>query len=137
MSEIIVAVRKAVGADFCLGSRINGDEFTLGGNTLADSRADRRCAAAKLGLDYISVSVGGKFEDAVPKEGEVARSLHRLLRHPHHAALLDAGAGQHLPGRRHQAHAQRRRLHHPGHRRRPHPHGRTWPKTSCRRATWT
>ena len=69
MSEIIVAVREAVGADFCLGTRINGDEFTLGGSTLTDSRAVAlRCC--ELGLDYISVSVGGKFEDAVPKEGE-------------------------------------------------------------------
>jgi 2,4-dienoyl-CoA reductase-like NADH-dependent reductase (Old Yellow Enzyme family) len=25
---------------------------------------------AELGLDYISVSAGGKFEDAIPKEGE-------------------------------------------------------------------
>ena len=69
MGEIIQAVRAAVGGDFCLGCRINGDEFTLGGNSLLHSRKIAlRCA--ELGLDYISVSAGGKFEDAVPKEGE-------------------------------------------------------------------
>jgi len=69
MSEIIQACRQAVGNDFCLGCRINGDEFTLGGNTLTHSRQIAlRCA--ELGLDYVSVSAGGKFEDAVPKEGE-------------------------------------------------------------------
>ena len=69
MSEIIEQTRAAVGNDFCLGCRINGDEFTLGGNSLEQSRKIAlRCA--ELGLDYISVSAGGKFEDAVPKEGE-------------------------------------------------------------------
>jgi 2,4-dienoyl-CoA reductase-like NADH-dependent reductase (Old Yellow Enzyme family) len=69
MSEIIVACRAAVGDDFCLGCRINGDEFSLGGNTLIHSRQIAlRCA--ELGLDYVSVSAGGKFEDAVPEEGE-------------------------------------------------------------------
>jgi dimethylglycine catabolism A len=70
MSEIIVAVRKAVGDDFCLGCRINGDEFTLGGNTLLHS-TQIAVQCAKLGLDYISVTAGGKFEDAVLTEGEV------------------------------------------------------------------
>ena len=67
--EVVQTTRKAVGDDFVLGARINGDEFTLGGNTLEQSR---RIAVrlAQLGLDYISVSAGGKFEDAVPKEGE-------------------------------------------------------------------
>lgn len=69
MSEIIQAARAAVGDDYCLGCRINGDEFTLGGNTLVHSRQIAlRCV--ELGLDYVSVSAGGKFEDAVPKEGE-------------------------------------------------------------------
>lgn len=69
MTEIVEAVRQAVGNDFCVGCRINGDEFTLGGNTLLHSRQIAlRCA--ELGLDYISVSAGGKFEDAIPKEGE-------------------------------------------------------------------
>jgi 2,4-dienoyl-CoA reductase-like NADH-dependent reductase (Old Yellow Enzyme family) len=68
--EVVDASRKAVGADFVLGARINGDEFTLGGNTLQQSRSIA-LRLAELGLDYISVSAGGKFEDAVPKQGEV------------------------------------------------------------------
>lgn len=67
--EVVETARKAVGDDFVLGARINGDEFSLGGNTLMQSRRIA-LGLAGLGLDYISVSAGGKFEDAVPKEGE-------------------------------------------------------------------
>lgn len=67
--EVVLECRKAVGDDFVLGARINGDEFTLGGNSL-DQSCRIACRLAELGLDYISVSAGGKFEDAVPKEGE-------------------------------------------------------------------
>lgn len=67
--EIVEASRKAVGDDYVLGARINGDEFTLGGNTLEQSRS-LALRLAQLGLDYISVSAGGKFEDAIHIEGE-------------------------------------------------------------------
>ena len=67
--EVVEASRRAVGHDFVLGARINGDEFTLGGNTLAQS-IPIALRLAELGLDYISVSAGGRFEDAMPKEGE-------------------------------------------------------------------
>ncbi|SPF40722.1 NADH:flavin oxidoreductase [Syntrophobacter sp. SbD1] len=67
--EVVKASRKAVGAEFVLGARINGDEFTLGGNSLEQGRAIA-LRLAELGLDYISVSAGGKFEDALPREGE-------------------------------------------------------------------
>jgi len=67
--EVVEASRKAVGEDFVLGARINGDEFTLGGNTLQQSRSIA-LHLAELGLDYISVSAGGKFEDAAAKPGE-------------------------------------------------------------------
>jgi 2,4-dienoyl-CoA reductase-like NADH-dependent reductase (Old Yellow Enzyme family) len=52
-----------------LGARINGDEFTLGGNTLEQSRTIA-LKLAELGLDYISLTAGGKFEDAIRREGE-------------------------------------------------------------------
>ncbi|MHB8869478.1 MAG: oxidoreductase [Thermoleophilia bacterium] len=68
--EVVEATRRAVGDDFVLGARINGDEFTLGGNTLVDARAIAT-RLAELGLDYVSVSAGGKFEDALVIEGEV------------------------------------------------------------------
>ncbi|MDP2647511.1 MAG: NADH:flavin oxidoreductase [Desulfobacterales bacterium] len=67
--EVVDATRKAVGEDFVLGARINGDEFTIGGNSLEQSKQIARRLAG-LGLDYISVSAGGKFEDAVLKIGE-------------------------------------------------------------------
>jgi 2,4-dienoyl-CoA reductase-like NADH-dependent reductase (Old Yellow Enzyme family) len=67
--EVVKAGRKAVGDDFVLGARMNGDEFTAGGNTLKQTRLIA-LRLAEMGLDYISVSAGGKFEDAVPKEGE-------------------------------------------------------------------
>ncbi len=67
--EVVETTRKAVGNDYVLGARMNGDEFTLGGNSLEQGR---RIALrlAELGLDYISVSAGGKFEDAIPDAGE-------------------------------------------------------------------
>jgi len=67
--EVVNESRKAVGNDFVLGVRINGDEFTLGGNSLEQGR-EIALRLAELGLDYISVSAGGKFEDAILKEGE-------------------------------------------------------------------
>ena len=67
--EVVQAAREAVGNDFVLGARINGDEFTLGGNTLSHSRPIA-LRLAELGLDYISISAGGKFEDAISRTGE-------------------------------------------------------------------
>ena len=67
--KVMKAARQAVGEEYVLGARINGDEFTQGGNTLAQSRVIALCLA-ELGLDYISISAGGKFEDAIPRHGE-------------------------------------------------------------------
>ena len=67
--EVINAVRQAVGEEHVLGVRITGDEFSLGGNTLAQSRVIA-LRLAESGLDYISISAGGKFEDAIPRHGE-------------------------------------------------------------------
>ncbi|MCF8106697.1 MAG: NADH:flavin oxidoreductase [Desulfohalobiaceae bacterium] len=67
--EVLQAVRSSVGDDFVIGARINGDEFTTGGNSQAQSKPIA-LRLAELGLDYLSVSAGGRFEDAVPQEGE-------------------------------------------------------------------
>ena len=67
--EVVKATRKALGDDFTLGVRMNGDEFALGGNSLTQGKAIA-LRLAELGLDYISISAGGKCEDAVPVEGE-------------------------------------------------------------------
>jgi NADPH-dependent glutamate synthase beta subunit-like oxidoreductase/2,4-dienoyl-CoA reductase-like NADH-dependent reductase (Old Yellow Enzyme family) len=62
-TDVMLAARKAVGDDYPVGARILGEEFTKGGNTLLQSaRVGRRLAS--LGLDYISVSAGERFEDA-------------------------------------------------------------------------
>jgi dimethylglycine catabolism A len=62
-TDVVLAARKAVGDDYPVGARILGEEFTKEGNTLLQSaRVGRRLAS--LGLDYISVSAGERFEDA-------------------------------------------------------------------------
>lgn len=60
---VIEAVRRAVGADFPVGLRFLGQEDVEGGSDLDDACwfARRFCEA---GVDFISVSRGGKFEDA-------------------------------------------------------------------------
>ena len=64
-SEVVLETRKAVGTDYPVGARILGEEFTKEGNTLLQSaRIGRRLAS--LGLAYISVSAGERFEDAEP-----------------------------------------------------------------------
>jgi len=68
--EIYHGTREVLGKGFILGARINGDDLVIGGNTLLHSTriANRLC---EEGIDYISVSCGGQWEDALPtKEGE-------------------------------------------------------------------
>jgi len=61
--EVYQAVRSEVGGNYPLGIRINGEDFTIEGNTLLHStRIARRFA--EFGVDYISVSAGSRFEDA-------------------------------------------------------------------------
>lgn len=68
-SEVLVRVRQAVGPDFPVGVRFDGEECIKGGYGLTDSKY-MALRFAQLGADYISLSAGGKFEDAVKKEGE-------------------------------------------------------------------
>ena len=56
-------IRKALGDDYPIGIRINGDEFIVDGNTLHHSRIIARTMAA-AGIDYISITAGGKYEDS-------------------------------------------------------------------------
>lgn len=62
--EVFEAVRNVVGDDYPLGIRINGEDFTMPGSTLVHSGPIAR-KFAELGADYISVSAGSRFEDAV------------------------------------------------------------------------
>ncbi len=63
--EVVRAVREAVGEDYPVGVRMNGEEFTKEGNTLLQS-APIACRLAAAGVDYVSVSAGERFEDAPP-----------------------------------------------------------------------
>src|SRR5215470_13100435 len=67
--KVMAAVRAKVGADFAVGVRFLAEEAIKGGYALPDAQ---RIALrmAQLGVDYISLSVGGKFEDAVHKPGQ-------------------------------------------------------------------
>ena len=117
IGRVIDSVRRKAGRDFPLGVRINVEEFIKDGYTVLDSK---RIAVrlAELGVDYISLSAGGKFEDAVHTPGQVLypyngysgdrcmpgdwlpRALHagiaaevkaHLLAHGHHVPLAVAG----------------------------------------------
>ncbi len=68
MGEVIEEVRRQVGRDFMLGVRFDGEECIKGGYSVPDSRAIA-LRMAQLTMDYISVSAGGKFEDAIHKPG--------------------------------------------------------------------
>ena len=69
MSEVITTVRRTVGSDFPIGVRFDGEECIKNGYTAVDSR-EIALRMAELGVDYISISAGGKFEDAIHKPGE-------------------------------------------------------------------
>lgn len=68
-SEVLLEVRRQVGADFPVGVRFDGEECIKGGYGLTDSKYIA-LRFAQLGADYISLSAGGKFEDAIKKDGE-------------------------------------------------------------------
>ena len=70
--EVYRAVRNAVGHDFVVGCRYLTRDCIDGGNTPADA-AYFGVEFAKAGMDFLSLSRGGKFEDAKqPKVGAAA-----------------------------------------------------------------
>ena len=67
--EVYRAVRDTVGADYTVGVRFLADEVITGGNRVDDA-AYFATEFARAGFDFLSVSKGGKFEDAEqPKVG--------------------------------------------------------------------
>jgi dimethylglycine catabolism A len=70
--EVFSAVRAAVGQDYVVGCRMLTEDCIEGGNAVEDSSwFAQRLATA--GMDFISLSRGGKFEDAQqPKVGQAA-----------------------------------------------------------------
>ncbi len=70
--EVLAAVRAAVGGDYVVGCRFLCDEIIDGGSRVED--AERFAVAfAAAGMSFLSLSTGGKFEDAAePRVGEAA-----------------------------------------------------------------
>jgi len=67
---VLRAVRAAVRPELAVGCRMLGDEVIAGGSRVDDASA-YAVELARAGIDYISLSTGGKFEDArQPKIGE-------------------------------------------------------------------
>ena len=67
--EVIAKVRERIGKERVLGARYLGDDVIEGGNRIEDAVWFGR-EFARAGLDYLSISKGGKFEDAKqPKIG--------------------------------------------------------------------
>lgn len=70
--EVYRRVRAEVGSDYAVGCRFLGEECIDGGGT-ADDASDFATALAGEGIDFLSLSRGGKFDDAKqPKVGEAA-----------------------------------------------------------------
>jgi 2,4-dienoyl-CoA reductase-like NADH-dependent reductase (Old Yellow Enzyme family) len=70
--EVVAAVRSQVGVGYTLGCRFLSEEVIEGGSTV-DEACRIGVALADAGLDFLSLSRGGKFEDAKqPRIGEAA-----------------------------------------------------------------
>ena len=70
--EVLSAVRDAVGHDFTVGCRFLCDEIIDGGSRVDDA-IHYGLLFARAGMDFLSLSTGGKFEDSKqPKVGEAA-----------------------------------------------------------------
>ncbi len=68
--EVYRAVRARVGEDYVVGVRFLGDEVIERGNRIEDATYFG-VEFARAGLDFLSISKGGKFEDAQqPKVGQ-------------------------------------------------------------------
>jgi 2,4-dienoyl-CoA reductase-like NADH-dependent reductase (Old Yellow Enzyme family) len=68
-ARVMECVRRALGPDFTVGVRFVGEECVRGGYTVVDA-GPIAMRLARAGADYISLSAGGKFEDARKIEGE-------------------------------------------------------------------
>jgi dimethylglycine catabolism A len=70
--EVFSRVRSEAGSDFAVGCRFLSDECIDGGATVDDA-VYFACQFARAGMDFLSLSRGGKFEDAKqPKIGDAA-----------------------------------------------------------------
>jgi dimethylglycine catabolism A len=67
--RVLRRVREAVGSEFMIGIRFLGEECIRNGYTAVDA-ASIGLELARAGADYLSLSAGGKFEDARVVPGE-------------------------------------------------------------------
>src|SRR5688572_8280559 len=67
--RVVRRVRERVGDDFAIGVRFLGEECIRNGYTVLDA-GPIAVQLAQAGVDYVSLSAGGKFEDARVIEGE-------------------------------------------------------------------
>ncbi len=70
ITRIFANIRRKVGNDFPVGVRFLADEFIKDGYTVSDAKLIG-LRLAQLGAAYLSLSVGGKFEDALHVAGQV------------------------------------------------------------------
>ncbi len=63
--EVFARVRERVGSDFAVGCRFLTEDCIAGGSTVEDA-AWFGVQLARAGFDFLSLSRGGKFEDAKP-----------------------------------------------------------------------
>jgi 2,4-dienoyl-CoA reductase-like NADH-dependent reductase (Old Yellow Enzyme family) len=88
--EVIAAVREEVGREFLVGCRYLGSEDILGedgvlrGNDLAEA-CRIGVELARAGLDFLSISRGGKFEDA--KQPPVGEAMYPYTGHSGHRCI--------------------------------------------------
>ncbi len=62
VKDITEGIQKECGKDYPVGIRINADDFLVGGNTLKQT-TKMAPRLAEMGMAYISVSAGGKYQD--------------------------------------------------------------------------
>ncbi|MHC4938435.1 MAG: NADH:flavin oxidoreductase [Planctomycetota bacterium] len=68
-SMVLARVRERVGDDYPIGIRYDGEEAIKDGYSVGEAALIAQ-RFASLGADYLSISAGGKFEDAVHRKGE-------------------------------------------------------------------
>jgi len=71
--EVIEAVRRRVGRDWCVGLRFLGDEVIPGGSHVEEAKAFG-LRFAHAGIDFLSISKGGKFDDA--RQPRIGRAVY-------------------------------------------------------------
>lgn len=101
--EVLAALRNRVSPGFAVGCRMLADECIAGGSDAADA-AWFATRLVRAGMDFISLSRGGKFEDAAqPRVGEAAYpytgpSGYECM--PHHLSDQRGPFGRNLPATR-------------------------------------